>query len=319
MALSHRPARALLLLAPLLLSAGFVLASRAASPGDPPVAAGSSLALGANFQIHSLVPALAGDDAAGNQLPPTPSPTPTVAKTPTATPTPQIIPGGTSLTMQAGTGIIFSPFEISAGDRDVWWNGIEFVPGTGVEMQSLGAFTSASDLPSEPPANVDGLPVFVPSAGELFALQFPDRQQDGYTAHAFIWVSPAYKKQSGGHPIPFSYKYFPGQACGGTTAEVTALNKQHPNETVVVTGRGDMTGWVLESSYNSGPGVERFEFPGGFLLDGTVTIYSAAAVATVPPGDLWWTHLPMWDGGHNDDALLYNCEGTLVSTFDDGQ
>ena len=222
------------------------------------------------------------------------------------------------LTMEGGTGLIFAPFAISGGDRDVWWNGIEFVPGNGVHMQSLGSFNSASNLPAEPPANTDGGPVFIPAPGELFALAFPDRQQEGYTAHAFIWVSTAYKNQSGGHPIAFSYKYFPGEACGGASATITALNKQHPNETVVVTGEGDLTGWRLESSYNSGPGVERFDFPNGFHLDGSVAIHSAAAVGDVPPGDLWWTHLPMWDGV-DDDALLFNCEGTLVSTFSDGQ
>jgi len=221
--------------------------------------------------------------------------------------------------VQAGTGIIFSPFQLGSGDRDVWWNGIEFVPGTGVQMQSLGIFTSASDLPPKPPAAIDGSPVFVPSAGELFAMAFPDRDHAGYTAHALVWVSTVYKKQAGGHPIPFSYKYFPGEACGGAHATITALNKQHPNETVVVAGSGDLTGWHLESNYNSGPGVERYEFPDGFQLDGSVTIYSAAAQDDVPLGDLWWTHLPMWDGGHSDDALLFNCEGTLVSTFDDGQ
>jgi hypothetical protein len=221
--------------------------------------------------------------------------------------------------MQGGTGLIFSPFKVGSGDRDIWWNGIQFVPGTGVQMQSAGSFATAAALPAEPIVDGPGLPVVVPSPGELFALEFPDREHPGYTARAFIWVSTAYKKQAGGHPIPFSYKYFPGEACDGASATITALNKQHPNETVVVTGSGDLTGWHLESNYNSGPGVERYDFPGGFQLDGSVTIYSAAAQADVPPGHLWWTHLPMWDGGHSDDALLFNCEGALVSTFDDGQ
>lgn len=312
------PRRAAFLGAPVIAGALLVVASRAISPTGPEGAGATRLALGASLENHLLVPGLAGDDAAGSASTPAASPTPT--KTPAPTATPQSIPGGSQLTMQPGTGLIFAPFAIGPGDRDIWWNGIEFVPGTPVEMQSLGVFTSAGDLPAEPPvAGYGGLPVDEPSPGELYALRFPDREHEGYTAYAFIWVSTGYRPHFESHPVTFSYRYFPGEACGGAQAQVTALKKQHPDENVVVTGEGDLTGWWLESEFNAGPGVQRFDFPDGFVLDGSVTIHSAAAQADVPPGDLWWTHLPMWDGGHSDDALLYNCEGVLVSRFDDGE
>jgi hypothetical protein len=46
-------------------------------------------------------------------------------------------------------------------------------------------------------------------------------------------------------------------------------------------------------------------------------------VAGVPrfadaPARLWWTDAPQWSNSEDDDALLYDCRGTLVSRFDDG-
>ena len=33
---------------------------------------------------------------------------------------------------------------------------------------------------------------------------------------------------------------------------------------------------------------------------------------------LWWLSANVWNNSSNDDAALYNCNGELVQTFDDG-
>ena len=101
-------------------------------------------------------------------------------------------------------------------------------------------------------------------------------------------------------------------ACGGATATITSLNKI--TEIVTVNGSGDMTGWYLISL----TGNQRYDFPNGFNLSGTVTIHSATAQFTDTPTDLWWTGANLWNNSSNDDAALFNCNDQQVSFFDDG-
>jgi hypothetical protein len=101
-------------------------------------------------------------------------------------------------------------------------------------------------------------------------------------------------------------------ACGGATAEITALDKG--GETVSVTGTGNMTGWYLISESGS----QRFDFPNGFTLNGTVTIYSGTTQFPNTPTSLWWSGSNFWNNSSDDDAFLYNCTGGLVDVFEDG-
>ncbi len=51
-----------------------------------------------------------------------------------------------TLTLQAGSGYLFDTAQVVVGsdDRDVWWNRVEFVPGT--RMGSLGILDSISQI-----------------------------------------------------------------------------------------------------------------------------------------------------------------------------
>ncbi|MBI2767929.1 MAG: hypothetical protein HYX53_18735 [Chloroflexi bacterium] len=80
---------------------------------------------------------------------------------------------------------------------------------------------------------------------------------------------------------------------------------------VQVSGSGDLTGWYLVST-NGG---QRFNFPAGFTLAGSVKIYSTASAPALP--DLWWGAAGIWDTFANDDAVLYDCANRAVSSFDD--
>jgi hypothetical protein len=104
-----------------------------------------------------------------------------------------------------------------------------------------------------------------------------------------------------------------GAVCGGATAQVTGLNK--PGEVVSVTGSGDMTGWYLISML----GDQRFDFPAGYVLSGTVHVYSGLRDSPPPGNTLFWTKEFVWDNVQDDDAYLYDCIGRLVSVFDDGR
>ena len=101
-------------------------------------------------------------------------------------------------------------------------------------------------------------------------------------------------------------------ACHGTSATITALDKL--GEHVSVSGRGDMTGWYLVSQN----GNERFNFPAGFMLIGTVVIDSGRAPFPTTPQNIWWITSTVWNNTADDDAVLYDCVGALAMRFDDG-
>ncbi len=102
--------------------------------------------------------------------------------------------------------------------------------------------------------------------------------------------------------------------CSAATATITALNKSGNPETVTISGSGLLTGWYLISE----SGNQRYDFPAGYTLSGTVTIASGSAASSNPPGTLLWTTANVWNNTSDDDAFLYDCQGTLKSTFEDG-
>ena len=94
-------------------------------------------------------------------------------------------------------------------------------------------------------------------------------------------------------------------------AEISALDKVA--EVVTVTGAGDLTGFYLISVR----GNQRYDFPGGFVLSGSVDVESAVAEFPDTSSRLWWTVRNVWNNTSDDDAELYDCTGTRVSFWDD--
>ena len=102
--------------------------------------------------------------------------------------------------------------------------------------------------------------------------------------------------------------------CGGTSAEITALDKRGSPEVVRISGSGDLTGWYLISVR----GDQRFDFPAGFVLEGSVHILSGAGAGPSAGSQLFWTGRNVWNNSSDDDAKLYDCADVLVSHYDDG-
>lgn len=74
------------------------------------------------------------------------------------------------VTLQGGSGYIFSTRVITKDDRDIWWNADELVPDNGYRMISLGKISSLAQVkelvfPAKTP------PVLVPSVGEGFGIE----------------------------------------------------------------------------------------------------------------------------------------------------
>jgi hypothetical protein len=84
---------------------------------------------------------------------------------------------------------------------------------------------------------------------------------------------------------------------------------------VTISGAGLLTGWYLIST----AGNQRFDFPSGYVLAGSVTVRSGTGATASPPAALLWTTSNMWNNSSNDDAVLYDCLGAQRSYFDDGQ
>lgn len=106
----------------------------------------------------------------------------------------------------------------------------------------------------------------------------------------------------------------PDPTCTGATAEIIGLNKSSNPETITITGTGLMEGWYILST----DGIERFDFPDGFVLNGTVEIRSGSLATANPPAALLWTTDEVWTDNANDDAYLFNCEDFYRDDFDDG-
>lgn len=102
--------------------------------------------------------------------------------------------------------------------------------------------------------------------------------------------------------------------CGGPI-RITALDKRA--EMVTIEGTGEMTGWRLVSE--RGAASQRFSFPSGFVLQGSVQVLSATPRFPNSADRLWWTADNYWNNSEDDDALLYDSGGQLVCEFDDGR
>lgn len=102
-------------------------------------------------------------------------------------------------------------------------------------------------------------------------------------------------------------------ACGGATATIVGVDKASTPEVVTITGAGDLTGWFLISVR----GNQRYDFPAGFVLTGDVEVLSATPAFADSATKLHWTGSNVWNNSSDDDGELYDCEGTLVSFWDD--
>lgn len=101
-------------------------------------------------------------------------------------------------------------------------------------------------------------------------------------------------------------------ACTASTATITEVDKFV--EEVTISGSGNLTGWYLIST----KGNQRFDFPSGFQLDGSVKVVSGTPPFANSSSRLWWSTATQWNNNENDDAVLFNCVGQQVSYFDDG-
>ena len=104
------------------------------------------------------------------------------------------------------------------------------------------------------------------------------------------------------------------ESCGGATAQIVGLDKTSKPEVVAIAGNGDLTGWYLVSVR----GQQRYEFPSGFVLDGTVEVRSATPQFEDSSSKLHWSASAIWNNAEDDDAELYDCDERLVDRFDDG-
>lgn len=109
----------------------------------------------------------------------------------------------------------------------------------------------------------------------------------------------------------------PGPAACGGTASIETVAKAGNPESVTITGTGEIGSWYLVSETGQD---QRFTFPAGFVLTGSIDLISGydGDPAQLPPGTIFWTSGNMWLNGQDDDAFLYDCSGTLRSTWDDG-
>ena len=104
--------------------------------------------------------------------------------------------------------------------------------------------------------------------------------------------------------------------CDGPVV-ISGLDKQ--GEVVTLTGEGvDLTGWSIHSEKGAASG-QRFTFPKGFVITGSVEVVSGATRFANSAGRLWWTKESYWNNSDDDDALLFNPANKLACEFDDGQ
>lgn len=288
-----------------MMTAGMALAATALASAGGVSGQAATPPYGAGLAYRAIAPQVANDEW---HAPVTTTPAPTTTPSPTPTPT---TPSGYTVTLNPETGFIFEPpATISSGAYDTWWSGGRLVVPAGAGIQYLGNFADVSEVPAPPVDGYSSLPV-LPGPGDGFALKLGPRGSTGYAPHAKIWV---HRDSPAGGSITFDWRYYAGEPCNGTHATITALDK--PGQVVTVQGSGDMTGWKVVSAQ---PKPIPFSFPAGWVLTGSVQI--KAATAPFPPSatQLFWQGLPVWNQGTRNDAQLYNCEGTLVQTYEDHQ
>jgi len=128
-----------------------------------------------------------------NNIPPVESTQPAAASpealvttpAPAAPPTEAVIQTNLpTVTLDGGTGYIFSTQQTTKDDRDIWWNAAQIVPNTGYRIVSLGVINSplevgALTFPNQSPAFLE------PVIGEAFGLEIT---RDNAKTYAIIRV-----------------------------------------------------------------------------------------------------------------------------------
>ena len=96
---------------------------------------------------------------------------------------PEIVTNLPVVVMEGGNGYIFSTQQITNDDRDIWWNGIEFVPAGGYRMVSLGNINPL-DVNALTFAGVTPL-TFEPVLGDAYGIEIT---RDNRKTYAIIRV-----------------------------------------------------------------------------------------------------------------------------------
>jgi hypothetical protein len=104
------------------------------------------------------------------------------------------------VTLEGGSGYIFSSQLVSTDDRDIWWNAVQWVPATGDRMVSLGIISSPADVqeitfPGQTemtlvPALGEGFGIEMSRGGQMTYAVIRVVQIDSDLAIAFDWVYP---------------------------------------------------------------------------------------------------------------------------------
>jgi hypothetical protein len=104
------------------------------------------------------------------------------------------------VTLEGGSGYIFSSQLVSTEDRDIWWNAVQFVPATGDRMVSLGIISSPAEVqeitfPDQTemtlvPALGEGFGIEISRGNELTYAVIRVVQIDSERAISFDWVYP---------------------------------------------------------------------------------------------------------------------------------
>jgi hypothetical protein len=127
------------------------------------------------------------------------SPIPTDANPPI--PTEQAIESDLPfVTLEGGSGYIFSSQLVSTDDRDIWWNAVQLVPGSVDRMVSLGIISTPAEVqeitfPGQTettlvPAVGEGFGIEISRGNELTYAVIRVLQIDGERAITFDWVYP---------------------------------------------------------------------------------------------------------------------------------
>ncbi len=84
-----------------------------------------------------------------------------------------------TVTMDGGTGYVFSSQAMTKDERDIWWNAAQFVPERTVRMVSLGIINSPADINSLTFAGASP-GIFEPVIGEGYGIEISSNGEKKY-------------------------------------------------------------------------------------------------------------------------------------------
>ena len=84
-----------------------------------------------------------------------------------------------TVTMDGGTGYVFSSQALTKDERDIWWNAAQFVPERKVRMVSLGIINSPADVNSLTFAGA-WQAIFEPVIGEGYGVEISSNDEKKY-------------------------------------------------------------------------------------------------------------------------------------------